>query len=218
MRPFTDDRHERLRAKIEALARALPPRAAPGDAARFLADGGALKLCVPSAYGGVDDEVSPLALVVAREALAGVAADGDAALAVQTLAALPLAWVGTKDQRDRWLPALASGRERGAFALTERASGSDVAALETTATRDDGGYQLDGEKVLVSGAVAATVLVVFARTGAAGDKRGVTAFVVPKATPGLSLADDAQPRRPRARGRAARGRARPGVGAARRRG
>src|SRR5450432_2535069 len=168
MRPFTDDRLERLREKLLEVGRALPTRAAPGDAARALADAGAFKLCVPSIYGGVADEVSPLALVVAREVLAGVAADCDAALAVQALAALPIGWAGTKEQRERWLPALASGRARGAFALTERDSGSDVGALATTATRDEDGYRLDGEKVLISGAIAATVLIVFARAGAPG--------------------------------------------------
>jgi len=188
MRPFTDDRHERLRDKLDGLVRALPPRAAPEDAARFLAEAGALKLCVPSAYGGVSDDVSPLALVVAREVLAAVAADCDAALAVQTLAALPIAWAGTQEQRERWLPALARGDERGAFALTERESGSDVGALATTARHEDDGYRLDGEKVLISGAAAATVLVVFARTGERGAKRAVSAFVVPKAAAGISLA------------------------------
>ena len=187
MRPFTDDRHELLRRDLEEVARGLRPREAPGAAAAALAEAGVLELCVPSAYGGADDEVSPLALVVAREVLAGAAADCDATLAVQTLAALPVAWAGTKEQRERWLPSLASGRERGAFALTERESGSDVGALATTATREDDGYRLDGEKVLISGAASATVLVVFARTGPVGAKRSVSAFLVPKATPGLSL-------------------------------
>jgi acyl-CoA dehydrogenase len=188
VRPFTNDRHERLREKLEELARGLSQRKAPGDAGRWLAEAGVFALCVPSAYGGADDEISPLALVVAREVLAGVAADCDAALAVQALAALPIAWAGTKEQRERWLPDLASGRERGAFALTERESGSDVGALATTAVREDDGFRLDGEKVLISGAPAATVLVLFARTGAIGAKRAVSAFVVPKSTPGISLA------------------------------
>src|SRR5450432_620954 len=185
MRPFTDDRLERLREKLVEVGRALPARTASGDAARALADAGVFKLCVPSSYGGVADEVSPLALVVAREVLAGLAADCDAALAVQALAALPIGWAGTKEQRERWLPALASGSARGAFALTERDSGSDVGALATTAVRDDGGYRLDGEKVLISGSLAATALVVFARTGEPGARRAVTAFIVPADAPGI---------------------------------
>ena len=187
MRPFTDERLERLRDKVQELVRGLPAREAPADAARFLAGAGLFKLCAPAAFGGAADDVSPLALVVAREVLAGAAADCDAALAVQALAALPVAWAGTKEQRERWLPALASGQEVGAFALTEAGSGSDVGALATAATPGGDGYRLDGDKVLISGARAATMLVVFARTGAAGDKRGVSAFVVPRAAAGLSV-------------------------------
>jgi acyl-CoA dehydrogenase len=184
VRPFTDERHEELRERVTRFAHTLAPRAAPGEAARALADAGHLALAVPAAYGGAFEAVSPLALVVAREALAGHKAECDAALAVQTLAALPIARAGTAEQRERWLPGLASGRERGAFALTELESGSDVGALETLAARDGHGYRLDGEKVLISGALSATMLVVFARVGAA--TRPITAFLVPAATPGIS--------------------------------
>ncbi|HEX4406056.1 MAG TPA: acyl-CoA dehydrogenase family protein [Polyangia bacterium] len=188
MRPFTDERHDRLREKVGELAAQLPAERAPGDAARALAAAGIFKLGVPSEYGGAAESASPLGLVVAREALAGVAADADAALAVQTLAALPIAWAGTVAQRGHLLPALAAGRALGAFALTERASGSDVAALATMATREAADYRIDGEKALISGALTATTFVVFARTGAIGDKRAVTAFVVPREAPGVSIA------------------------------
>lgn len=188
MQPFTDERHERLREKVRELVRGLAARHGEGRSpARVLADAGLLKLCVPSAFGGVAEGVSSLALVVTREVLAGQAADCDAALAVQTLAALPVAWAGSKEQRERWLPAIAGGREVAAFALTERGSGSDVAAIATSAARDRDGYVLSGEKVLISGAATATVLVLFARTGAPDDKRGISAFLVPRASAGLTV-------------------------------
>lgn len=191
MQPFTDERHERLREKVRELVRGLAARprltdTGPGPV-HVLADAGLLKLCVPAAFGGVAEGVSSLALVVTREVLAGEAADCDAALAVQTLAALPVAWAGTKEQRERWLPAIASGREVAAFALTERGSGSDVAAIATAATRERDGYVLSGEKVLISGAATATALLLFARTGAPGDKRGLSAFLVPRASAGLTV-------------------------------
>jgi acyl-CoA dehydrogenase len=189
VRPFTDERLERLRDKVRELARALPPRTNAADAARFLADAGLYKLCVPSAFGGAAEGVSPLALVVAREVLAGAAADCDSALAVQALVALPVWWAGTKEQRERWLPALASGQELGAFALTEAGSGSDAGALETRAAREGDGYRLEGAKVLISGARAATVLLVFARTGGAGSERPVSAFLVPRGAAGLAVED-----------------------------
>ncbi|HVU52920.1 MAG TPA: acyl-CoA dehydrogenase family protein [Polyangia bacterium] len=184
MRPFTDERHDELRARVERFAR--EPRPHADGATRALADAGHLALAVPAAYGGAFPAISPLALAVAREALAGDQADCDAALAVQTLAAIPIARAGAAEQRERWLRGLASGGERGAFALTEVGSGSDVASLETSATHEGEGYRLDGEKVLISGAPSATAFVVFARAGA--EPRAITAFVVPAATPGLSVA------------------------------
>jgi acyl-CoA dehydrogenase len=186
VRPFTDERHDELRERVTRFARELRPRAAAGEAARALGDAGLLALTGPAAYGGAFEAVSPLALVVAREALAGHKADCDAALAVQTLAALPIARVGTPEQREQWLRGLVSGRERGAFALTELESGSDIAALATRATRDGHGYRLDGEKVLISGAPSATVFVLFARASEA--TRPITAFLVPASTPGLAVA------------------------------
>jgi acyl-CoA dehydrogenase len=185
MRPFTDERHDELRARVARFAREVRPRAGGAETTRELASADLLALAVPAAYGGAFDRVSPVALVVAREALAGYEAEADAALAVQALAAIPLARAGTAEQRDRWLPGLASGSERGAFALTELGSGSDAAALATSATADGHGYRLDGEKILVSGAPAATMVVVFARAGTA--PRAITAFLVPVATPGVSI-------------------------------
>jgi alkylation response protein AidB-like acyl-CoA dehydrogenase len=137
VRPFTDERHDRLREKVRELAGRLPTGRGAGEVARTLAEAGIFKLCVPAAAGGVAEDVSPLALVVAREELAGANADADAALAVQTLAAAPLAWAGTKEQRERFLPALASGQALGAFALTERESGGG--GLRRRRTRDDVG-------------------------------------------------------------------------------
>jgi acyl-CoA dehydrogenase len=157
----------------------------PGRATRALAGAGLLPLTVPAAYGGTFEAVSPLALVVAREALAGLRADCDAALAVQALAALPIARAGTAEQRERWLPGFANGTERGAFALTERGSGSDVAALGTTAKREGDGYRLEGEKVLISGAPSATMLVVSARTGVT--ERPISAFIVLPSALGVEI-------------------------------
>ena len=188
VRPFTEERHDRLADKVRALVGPIEDAASDADAAGVLADGGLLALCVPGLFGGAADKVSPLALVIAREILAGARAACDAALAVQALVALPIAWVGTKEQQKRWLPALASGGARGAFALTEAESGSDVGALATAATREADGYRLDGEKVLISGAAAATVFVVFARTSP-GERRVVSAFIVPRETPGISVVE-----------------------------
>ena len=82
---------------------------------------------------------------------------------------------------------VAAGRRIAAFALSEPASGSDVAAMTTTARADGADYVLDGEKTLISNAGLAAQYVVFARTGEAGGAKGISAFVVDADTPGLGV-------------------------------
>jgi acyl-CoA dehydrogenase len=189
MRPFTDERHEEVRAAAGALAASLPPGASTRDIIQALARAELLELGVPHVSERGHVGVSSLAIATAREALAGASTAADALLAVQALTALPIGWAGTDEQRARWLPGLERGDEIAAFALTERESGSDAAALATTARRDGESYRLDGEKVLVSGARDATVLLVFARTGEPSDKRPISALLVPRDARGLSVED-----------------------------
>ncbi|WP_226345664.1 acyl-CoA dehydrogenase family protein [Agilicoccus flavus] len=93
---------------------------------------------------------------------------------------------GTPEQRERWVPRLASFEHLGSYCLTEPDAGSDAGALRSTANRTEGGYRLDGVKQFISGAGVSDVYVVMARTGGPGAK-GVSAFVVEKDTPGLSF-------------------------------
>lgn len=93
---------------------------------------------------------------------------------------------GTEPQRERFLPALATYDAMASYCLTEPGSGSDAAALRTTAVRDGTGYRLNGTKAFISGAGVADLYVVMARTGAAGPS-GISSFLVDKATPGLSF-------------------------------
>ncbi len=86
---------------------------------------------------------------------------------------------------EEWVPRLASGELLGSYCLTEPGAGSDAAALKTRAVRDGEDYLLDGSKVFISGAGSTDVLVVMARTGGEGAK-GVSAFMVPAQTPGVS--------------------------------
>jgi acyl-CoA dehydrogenase len=185
MRPFTDERHDEVRAAAGALAASLAADAPAREVLAALARAELLELAVPHVESGAG--VSPLGLAVAREALAADAPGADAALAVQALASLPIGWAGTEAQRARWLPGLERGDEIGAFALTERASGSDAAALATTARRDGDGYRVEGEKVLVSGARDASVFVVFARTAEPHVPRPISALLIPRDARGLSV-------------------------------
>ncbi|MGX7681540.1 acyl-CoA dehydrogenase family protein [Jatrophihabitans sp. DSM 45814] len=101
-----------------------------------------------------------------------------------------VAWIideyGDEEQRAKWLPDLCTMTTLGSYCLTEPGSGSDAAALTSRATRDGGDYVLDGVKQFVSGAGAAEIYIVMARTGEKGP-RGISAFVVERDTPGLSF-------------------------------
>jgi alkylation response protein AidB-like acyl-CoA dehydrogenase len=93
---------------------------------------------------------------------------------------------GNTEQRQRFLPRLCRMELLGAYCLSEPASGSDAAALTTTAVLDGGTYLLNGVKQFISGAGAADVYIVMARTGTPGP-RGISAFIVEKGTPGLTF-------------------------------
>jgi alkylation response protein AidB-like acyl-CoA dehydrogenase len=93
---------------------------------------------------------------------------------------------GTDAQREEWIPRLATMEYLGSYCLTEPGAGSDAAALATRAVRDGGDYVIDGTKQFISGAGASAVYVVMARTADTGS-HGITAFLVPDGTPGLSF-------------------------------
>ncbi|SFO08344.1 acyl-CoA dehydrogenase family protein [Actinomadura madurae] len=93
---------------------------------------------------------------------------------------------GTDEQKDAWLPRLASGEVVGAFALTEAEAGSDPSALATTAARDGGDYVVNGAKRFITNAPEADVFMVFARTGGSGS-RGISTFLVERGTDGLKI-------------------------------
>ena len=151
-----------------------------------LAGEGLLPRLFPSAFGGTaDGEVSAVTLCVLREGLSQGSTEAETALALQGLGAYPILQSGSDDLKKRWIPEVASGRAVAAFALTEPEAGTDAAALSTGAERVDGGYRLTGTKKWISNAPDADVYTVFARTSDDGS-RGVTAFVVPGDSSGLS--------------------------------
>src|SRR5690606_16092599 len=94
---------------------------------------------------------------------------------------------GTEDQKQRFLPKLASGEWIGGFALTEPQAGSDASNLKTRARRDGDRYILDGAKQLITSGKTGDVVIVFAVTDAAAGKKGISAFIVPTDTPGYEV-------------------------------
>ena len=132
-------------------------------------------------------DVRTLALI--RETLARHDGLADFAFAMQGLGAGPISLFGNSDQRWTWLPRTRLGDAIAAFALTEPASGSDVANIATSAHRDGNDYVIDGEKTWISNGGIADVYVVFARTGEAPGAKGLSAFIVPADTVGLGIAE-----------------------------
>ena len=130
---------------------------------------------------------SAFELCLLREGLAGACTDAENALALQGLGAYPIIRFGSSDLVSRYVTPVARGEAVAGFALTEPAAGTDAAAIELEAARDDdGGFRLTGEKAWISNAPDADAYTVFARTTPNAGAKGITAFVVPGDAPGLS--------------------------------
>src|SRR4051794_35945557 len=138
------------------------------------------------AYGGTG--TGTLLALVAIEEVSKVCATSGLILAVQELGSLGLKLAGSEEQKRRYLPLLASGEWLAAYALTEAGSGSDSAAMRTTARREGDEYVLDGSKRFITNAGVAGVYTVFAKTDPAAGHRGISAFVVEADTPGFEVA------------------------------
>ena len=158
---------------------------------RKCAQFGILGLPFPEEHGG--GGVDRFTAVLAMEALARGCADGGLVFSMNAhiwACALPIWKFGSPEQRTRHLPRLARGEAVGAFAATEPDSGSDVNSLRTRASRTDGGYRLSGTKTFVTNAPIADLLLVLATVDPAKGAGGITAFLIEKGTPGLSVGRD----------------------------
>jgi alkylation response protein AidB-like acyl-CoA dehydrogenase len=158
----------------------------PAEVFEKLAKAGFMGLCVPEEYGGGGTDF--LSYVLLIEEISRADAGVGVTLAVHTSAGtLPILGHGTEEQKARWVPDLARGAKIGCFALTEPEAGSDAAAIEARAEKVPGGYRVSGHKQWVTNGRAAGTMVLFARA-----PEGVTAFVVPMDTEGISLGRHAE--------------------------
>jgi acyl-CoA dehydrogenase len=173
---------------LQAAVRGLPPLPGhdPRQALAHLAAAGLLAECVPAAHGGAAERISLRALCIVREALAAIDPLYDLMFAMQGLGSYPVTLSGTAAQQMALLPRIVRGEAIGAFALTEPAAGSDIAAVRTSARAEGEGYVIEGEKTFISNAGLATQYVLFARTSD-DRKRGLSAFLVPAGVPGLTV-------------------------------
>jgi acyl-CoA dehydrogenase len=194
--PFFEERHRVLAADVEHLSGISdsPTDHADVDArcrrlVRQLADLGLLRHTVPAAYGGASERLDVRTLCLVRETLARFDALADFAFAMQGLGSGAISLFGSDEQRRSYLPAVAQGRKIAAFALSEAAAGSDVAAIATSAEPDGAGFVLNGAKTWISNGGIADFYVVFARTGEGAGAKGLSAFIVDADAPGLEVAE-----------------------------
>ncbi|EKX66313.1 acyl-CoA dehydrogenase family protein [Streptomyces ipomoeae] len=195
--PFYDDGHRSLAHQIGIwcdsygelwdTVRRMPPDEAGRRLVELLGEDGWLAGLDPAA--GPHDLPSDFrALCLAREALAYTEDLADFAYSIQSLSATPIIRFGDEEQQRRYLPGMAKGLLVGAFAVSEKAAGSEVAAVGLGARKsENGGYVLDGGKAWIANATIADLYVVIARTGEGPGPLGLTAFLVPADTPGVRV-------------------------------
>ena len=187
-----DERSAILEVVREYAATELAPFAIERDAAQelpreALARGGELGLgglYIREDVGG--SALSRLDAAAIVEELAMADPSVAAYITIHNMVAWMIDTYGTEEQRREWLPRLVAMTDFGAYCLTEPGAGSDAAAITTSAIRSGDDYVLTGVKQFISGGGEASVYVVMARTGEPG-ARGITAFIVPDGTPGLSF-------------------------------
>ena len=189
------EEHEMMRKMVRdfALKEVAPSAAERDERERFdrtifekMANLGLTGIPFPEEYGGGGADF--LSYVIAVEELSRVCASTGVTLSAHiSLASWPIFKFGTPEQKEKFLRPLAEGKKMGAFGLTEPGSGSDAAAMKTTAVRDGDDYVLNGSKIFITNGGEAEIYVVFAVTDPKLKHKGTTAFIVEKGTPGFSI-------------------------------
>jgi alkylation response protein AidB-like acyl-CoA dehydrogenase len=191
--PLSEEQRE-IRELVRTIARErVAPRAAeidksaefPWDIVEVFRENDLFGVLYDEEYGGIGE--SSLMTLVMIEELSKVCATSGLIIAVQELGSLGIKLAGSAEQKQRFLPKLATGEWLAAYALTEPGSGSDSAAMRTTAVLDGDSYVINGGKRFITSAGVASVYVVFAKTDPAQGHSGISAFVVEADTPGFEV-------------------------------
>ncbi|MCK1995692.1 Acyl-CoA dehydrogenase [Paenisporosarcina quisquiliarum] len=163
----------------------------PRDILKKMGELGLMGITVPEQYGG--SEMDFTSYVIAINELSKVSAVIGVILSVHTsVGTNPILYFGNEQQKEKYIPKLATGEYLGAFCLTEPSAGSDAGALKTKAVKKDDYYVLNGSKVFITNGGEADVNIVFASTDSSLGSRGITAFIVEKDTPGFIVGKDEQ--------------------------
>jgi acyl-CoA dehydrogenase len=196
--PFFDDSHRALSARFgEFIAREIAPRAVDEESGdvhqktllfvRILGQGGVLRVLAPQTYGGDRPTVQARDLCLARDLLAYHSGLADVAFAMQGLGSYPITLAGREEIKKKFLPRVLAGEAAATFALTEPEAGSDVSAIRSVARREGNGYRVSGTKRFISNSPVADLLSLFAKTDPDAGTKGLSAFVLEKGAPGLSI-------------------------------
>ncbi|HEY92726.1 MAG TPA: acyl-CoA dehydrogenase [Dehalococcoidia bacterium] len=194
MEYFLTEQQKTIKALAKRIAeeRILPVRAELDEKEEFpwaimkdLADADMFRVFIPEKYDGLDGGCLELCLVVEElsRACSGVAIS----YAATALGCSSLLEYGSEEQKQKYLPDIASGKRLAAFALTESTAGSDAGAIKTTANREGEGYVLNGTKQFITNGGEAEIYTIIALTNPERGTRGASAFLVEKDTPGFSF-------------------------------
>jgi acyl-CoA dehydrogenase len=196
--PFLEEGHRQLSTALEAwLQREIAPLghsetdidAQCRHLVGLLGKAGWLDYAVPKSQGGKYANLDVRSLSLIRETLARTSGLADFAFAMQGLGSGPITVAGTPEQQARYLPRVRAGKAIAAFALTELASGSDVANMESRAEDRGDHYVINGAKTYISNGGIADFYTLFVRTGEAPGAKGISAFIVDADTPGLEVTE-----------------------------
>jgi len=157
----------------------------PWPVMEALKEAGLSGVWIPKEYGGAGAGLLNLCLII--EELSRADGGTGVAYAVNALGSFPIILGGTEEQKKRWLPSIASGEKRIAYALSEKEAGSDAGSLKARATKEGDAYIINGNKKWTTGAEVSEIFTVFASTNPEMGARGISAFVVERGTPGFRI-------------------------------
>jgi butyryl-CoA dehydrogenase len=181
VRDFAEKELEPIAAQIDEEARF------PTEQYARMGRLGLTGVAFPEEYGGGGG--GKIEEIIVDEEISRVSAGVGTILFVSSgLAGWPVYHYGTEKQRQRFIVPIATGSKLASFALTEPGAGSDAAAIETAARRDQGGYILNGTKVFISNGAEAEIVVVFATLDKALKHKGIASFIVERGMPGFQVA------------------------------
>lgn len=158
----------------------------PAETVKKMAECGLMGINVPTEFGGAGGDMKMY--ISAVEELSKVCATTGVVLSAHTsLCVSPILEFGTPAQKEQYIPKLASGEWLGAFGLTEPNAGTDASYQQTTATKVEGGYVLNGTKIFITNAGYANVYIIFAMTDKSQGTRGITGFIVESTFDGFKV-------------------------------